>query len=177
MLDNEAPMPPMDAPIPGQGMTAPLGDRPWQNPPRFTTVEQATEFYVPKITDPRQSSQILDMLEMGVSVDTLVDTLQLGGVMEGLHTVDVGLLVTPILAEVVAYMADGAEIEYTMVTEAVDSNKPTDTEISLAIKESATQAGATAAGVAEEMPMQVEEDIVMEEEPKGLMARRPTDGV
>ena len=64
-----------------------------------------------------------------------------------------------------------------MVTEAVDSNKPTDTEISLAIKESATQAGANAAGVAEEMPMQVEEDIVMEEEPKGLMARRPTDGV
>ena len=31
MFNNE-PSPLLDAPIPGQGMTAPLGARPWQNP-------------------------------------------------------------------------------------------------------------------------------------------------
>lgn len=36
-----------DYPIPGQGMTAEVGSRPWQNPPQYTTVEEALEFYIP----------------------------------------------------------------------------------------------------------------------------------
>ena len=36
-------------PIPGEGLTAELGARPWQNPPQFSTVEDALGFYIPRI--------------------------------------------------------------------------------------------------------------------------------
>ena len=39
----ELPTPSFDYPIPGQGMTAEVGSRPWQNPPQYTTVEQALQ--------------------------------------------------------------------------------------------------------------------------------------
>ena len=35
----EIPRETLDYPIPGQGMTAEVGSRPWQNPPQYTTVE------------------------------------------------------------------------------------------------------------------------------------------
>ena len=58
VLDKNAPAPMLDAPIPGQGMTAPLGGRPWQQPPRFPTAEQALSFYVDKISEERQTDQL-----------------------------------------------------------------------------------------------------------------------
>lgn len=124
----------MDAPIPGQAMTAPLGDRPWQKPPRFPTAEQALSFYVDRLTEDKQSAQLMDLLELGVPVDTLVDTLQLGGVMEGLHSVDVGIVITPAIAELVSQMADAAEVEYTLTSEDESDSLPTKSEIALGMK-------------------------------------------
>ena len=105
MLDNKPQPTSLDAPIPGQSLTATLGERPWQNPPRYSTVEQAIQFYMPRLTSQRQAAQLMDLLEMGIPVDTVVDTIQLGGVMEGVHSADVGILVSPILAEAVEQMA------------------------------------------------------------------------
>ena len=51
MINNPQREVALEAPIPGHGLTAPLGGRPWQQPPQFTTVEQAIEFYTPKIMD------------------------------------------------------------------------------------------------------------------------------
>ena len=34
----------LDAPIPGQSLTAPLGDRPWQKPARFSQPDVALAF-------------------------------------------------------------------------------------------------------------------------------------
>ena len=42
-----------DAPIAGQSLTAETGNRNWQQPPQFTTVEQAVEHYLPKLLDPK----------------------------------------------------------------------------------------------------------------------------
>ena len=38
--------PKIDAPIAGQSLTAELGNRPWQQPPQYTTVEEALQFYM-----------------------------------------------------------------------------------------------------------------------------------
>ena len=54
----------IDAPIPGQSLTAPLGDRPWQNPPEYVEVEDALEYYIPKVLDPEFSVELLDIIEM-----------------------------------------------------------------------------------------------------------------
>jgi len=104
--------PNFDAPIPGQSLTAPLGDRPWQRPPRFAKADDALAFYVERITTPRAANQMFDVLEMGVPIASLVDAMQLSGVMEGLHTVDVAVLVNPILVELMEGLAKNADVSY-----------------------------------------------------------------
>jgi hypothetical protein len=171
MTDKNAISPSVDAPIPGQSLTAPLGDRPWQRPPRYNTVEQALEFYMPRLTSERQSGQMIDLLEMGVPVDTMVDAIQLGGVMEGLHSVDVGILLSPVLAETVVQMAKSVGVEPVLTGKSPEEVVPDAAETQMAIRESMMPAEVEE----EEVVMQEEQQPV--EEQKGLMARRINDGI
>jgi len=171
MLKRNEPAPALDAPIPGQSLTAPVGDRPWQRPAAFPTPEQALAFYVERITDDRQAGQMLDLLEMGVPVDTLVDTMQLGGVMDGLHSVDVGMIITPALAEIISDMADQAGVEHTKLSTEEREGKPMQSEIALTLNEIAD------ADMKMEQEPQEAPEPQDEEEPRGLMARRKPDGV
>ena len=93
----------------------------------------------------------------------------LGGVMEGRHTVDVGMLILPFLMEMIAFVADSADVEYDMGVSKVASKAeelapPTNQEIAAAKKRMGE--------VKEEVQEIVVEEPVQQEEPKGLMARR-----
>jgi len=134
MIDRDAPQIGLDAPIPGQGLTAPLGGRPWQRPPEFSTPEQALAFYVEKITDKRTSQKMFDLLELGLPVDKLVDTMQLGGVMEGLHSVDVGMIIAPALHEVITGMADKVGVKYTSMA-TINEDAPTESQVAVVMDE------------------------------------------
>ena len=104
---------PFDAAIPGQSLTAELGSRPWQQPAQYTTVEEALDYYIPRLESEEVSAQLLDVLEMGIPVTTVANTLQLGSVMEGKHSVDVGILILPVLVELIMLIADTANVKYT----------------------------------------------------------------
>jgi hypothetical protein len=171
MLNRNEPAPALDAPIPGQSLTAPVGDRPWQRPAALPTPEQALAFYVERITDDRQAGQMLDLLEMGVPVDTLVDTMQLGGVMDGLHSVDVGMIIAPALAEIIGDMADQAGVEHTKLSTEERDGKPMQSEIALTLKD-ISEADMTMEQEPQETPEPQDE-----EQPRGLMARRKPDGI
>ena len=64
----------------------------------------------------------------------IADTLQSISVMEGLHTIDVGILVIPVLVETMIYLAEEAKIKYTIGTEKVKDGKLDPTSISLAME-------------------------------------------
>ena len=51
-----------DAPIPGQSLTHELGARPWQNPPQYSTIEEALEFYVPRLSNKNFVGRMIDIL-------------------------------------------------------------------------------------------------------------------
>ena len=171
MLKRNEPAPALDAAIPGQSLTAPVGDRPWQRPAALPTPEQALAFYVERITDDRQASQMLDLLEMGVPVDTLVDTMQLGGVMDGLHSVDVGMVIAPALAEIIGDMADQAGVEHTKLSTEEREGKPMQSEIALTLNDISN------ADMKMEQEPQKAPEPQEEEQPRGLMARRKSDGI
>ena len=97
-----------------------------------------------------------------MAVDTLVDILQQGGVMEGIHSLDVGIIIAPALTEVISNMAEASEVEYTKMSISEDEKIATTGEIAFALKEEPQ---------AKIVEMDVEEE-VEQEEPKGLMARR-----
>ena len=153
----------LNSPIPGQSLTAPLGDRPWQKPARFSQPDVALAFYVDRITKGDRANNMLDILENGVPVDVLVDIMQQGGVMEGVHSLDTGIVIAPALVEVISSMADNVGIEYTKFSTDKKDKGATSAEIVFALKDEPQ---------AEVPEIEIEEDIE-EEEPKGLMARRP----
>jgi hypothetical protein len=154
-----------DAPIPGMSLTHELGARPWQSPPQYTTVDEAVEYYLERMSTDEFMDQMADVLEMNVPVTTLANTIQLASVMDGKHTVDVGMLVMPLLMEMIMLIGDNAGVKYDSgLTDAPD-NTTKDTLIEAVRKEMQQKIDES-----EEEP-EVEE--VKEEEPKsGLMARR-----
>jgi hypothetical protein len=158
-----------DAPIAGQSLTAEVGNRPWQNPPQFVEVDDAINFYVPKLLDPAFSNQLLDVIEMGVPLTTIANSLQISGVMQGLHTIDVGILVLPVLVEMMTLMAEDEGIDYKSGMDDRASDLPSDSTISLAMKKAREKMG-------KEEPQQPMQEEPMEEPQgpptTGLMGRR-----
>ena len=175
MVDTPKPL--LDAPIAGQSLTAELGNRPWQQPPQYTTVEEALEFYIPRLTDPDNLNDLLDVMENGVPLTTIAEALQSSGVMEGKHTLDVGMLVMPVLIETMAYLGDEAEIEYTVGSkESENTDKPSESAIALAISKARKKQGE--APIQEDAPAEPEQTEMELEPPSGgLMSRRVQDGV
>jgi len=110
MLDPTAPS--FSAPIPGEALTAELGSRPWPQPPQYNTVEEALVYYLPRLESDAVTNQLLDVLEMGIPVTTIANTMQLGSVMEGKHSVDIGMLLLPVLVELIMLIGDKAGIKY-----------------------------------------------------------------
>lgn len=171
----------VDGPIAGMGLTHELGGRPWQKPPQYNTVEEAMTYYIPRFTNPKVIDQLLDVMELGIPLTTIADAMQSSAVMEGIHTVDVGLLVMPVLIEMMAYIGDDAGVEYDLgMEDRIDDDEISDTKIALAMKrlreKLPEKLEESQEGVVEEMeePEMVGEE---QEEPTtpelgGLMARR-----
>ena len=80
-----------NAPIPGEMLTAELGGRPWQKPPQFSKVEDVMNYYVDKMVEPKIAGNAVSIMEAGVPVTTLSETLMTANVMEGVHSIDTGV--------------------------------------------------------------------------------------
>lgn len=175
----------MDAPIPGQSLTTELGSRPWQQPAKYTNVEDALEFYAKKITDPSINDSLLNSLEMGTPVSSAAEVIVLTSSMEGMHTIDVSILLLPVVMELIAYVADEAGIEYDMgLNKKIDQDIISEGEIDLAIKKIKDKMPKDNEEETTRMPLsaeknkaeEVEEETEEETEPTGLMAREtPTE--
>ena len=157
-----------DRPIPGMGMTFEVGSRPWQTPPELTTVEQATDYYVERMNTDAFKGQLVDVIEMGVPLATLANTIQLASVMEGIHSVDVGILMIPIIVELLITIADSQGAKYQTGMEGMENERATAPNriISELMRERNMKE--------EEMPMEEPQEMAQEEQmqPMGLMARR-----
>jgi len=163
-----------DAPIAGQSLTAELGARPWQQAPQYSTVEEAFEYYAKKLTDPAINDSLLDTLEMGTPVAPVAEILVQSGAMEGKHSIDVSILMLPVLMELIAYVADEAGIEYDMGTpDGINQDVISEGTIAVAASKIKSKSQSIDISKEEEEPM-VDPEAVSEEspQPSGLMARR-----
>ena len=155
--------PSLDAPIPGEGLTHELGDRPWQKPAQLTNVDDVMPFYREKITDEEFIPQLMQVIELGIPLTTIANAMQSAAVMEGVHSIDVGVLMLPIIVELLKFVAEKNNVKYVTGMEKRDL-KPNDEMVTaLAMKEIDEEAGM------QEEP--AEEEPVEESQPRGLMAR------
>jgi len=162
--------PVFDLPVPGMGMTHELGARPWQQPAQYTNVDDVAQYYIAKMQDDTFAPNVLNLLETKMPVTMIANAMQTTNVMNGTHTIDIGMLTLPIIMEMIMFIAESEGIEYVAGTERNIEAELEDTTIELAVDKVANENNM---GSQEEM-MQEEEVEPMAEETMntGLMARR-----
>jgi hypothetical protein len=149
------------APIPGMSLTTEPGNRPWENPPKLVTVEDAIEHYAQNLLDPDKADAILNAMAEDISIESMADMVTTSAVMNGLHTIDVSVLVTPVVQEMLRYVGDVNEVEYVESYEEKEKKNQMPMHlIKKVVKEKAKDMGA--------LEGRYEED----QKPMGLMARR-----
>ena len=164
----EAQQPSLSRPIPGQSLTAELGGRPWQQPPQYDTVDEAMDWYLERFDSQEVVDELMAVIESGVPIATIVNSMQLGAVLQGVHSIDVGMLVMPIIMEMMKYLAEQTDTEYKMGDEPEKTDRPSDAVMQSALNELKNQQE----GSNNEEPEMEEEEEETMPEPSGLMARR-----
>ena len=102
----------LNAPIPGESLTNEMGAVPWQRPPRFSSVEETVQHYSRVLSAPETSSELVSLLKSGSTVKEISNILVNTSVMEGVHSLDVSVLVAAVVYEMISYLGDEAGISY-----------------------------------------------------------------
>tara|TARA_R110001606_G_scaffold114790_1_gene242449 strand:+ start:422 stop:955 length:534 start_codon:yes stop_codon:yes gene_type:complete len=166
------------APIPGMSLTSELGSRPWQQPPTYSKVDDAIEYYIDRLSSDEASAQIVEVLETGVPVTKLANIIQLSSVMEGLHTIDVGMLVSPAIIEFIRLIGDSNNVDYRSGLDDVDEvtkKRLTAKAIKEFKNELKEKDNMSEQDMVEPMMEEISQEPMPEtsdNEPSGLMARR-----
>ena len=88
----------IQGPIPGQSLTDTPRNAPWERPAEIDTVEGAVEYYIKKLANQDAMDDISVLFELGGDLETITKTFVTYGAMQGLHTVEVGMLAGPVVA-------------------------------------------------------------------------------
>lgn len=162
--------------IPGQSLTAEPKNAPYENPPELNTAEDSIMWHLNRLQDTEKFKALADTLELGLDVVTITEGLLRGAVLNGIHSIDISLVIAPVVHEYITSTAEKLGIDF---DEGLPDNSELDDAIEYQINEK------KAKDMLAELDMEVEEDMDSEEpmqeelpmdmpmeEPKGLMARR-----
>ena len=87
----------LSAPIPGQSLTDTPRNYAWERPPEIADYEEATKLYIDKLANQDVMDDLAVVFDGGMPIAPFVDALTTMGVGEGLHSVDVKLIVSPVI--------------------------------------------------------------------------------
>ena len=105
-------------PIPGNSLTTHKpGDRPWERPPEMSTVEDTLRYYFKMLNNPDVIDDLMTLLDMGVPIRPIVQSIYTSGVMNGRHSLDVGLIIEDTMSEFLATVAKSYEIDFSFTEE------------------------------------------------------------
>ena len=160
--------PVFDLPVPGMGMTHELGARPWQQPAQYTTIDDVAQLYVAQMQDESFMEQALNLLETKMPVTMIANAMQTTNVMNGVHSIDTGILALPIIMEMVMFIAESDGVYYISGTERDIEAEIEDSSIQAAIQKVEDEGTMTG----NEQPVMEEQQMAEDAMPTGLMARR-----
>jgi hypothetical protein len=152
-------------PVPAGGSwTDAPKSRPWQNPPKLVNIDELAQQYIDRMSSAKIINSTLDVLETKVPLASMAEAMMLSGVAAGIHTIDAGLLVMPVIIEMLKTAADMHGVEYKIFADdGVEESEIPNRVITAAIKKAMTSK--------EDAPEEAAEPVV---ELSGLMARKPT---
>ena len=170
------------APIPGQSLTSEVKNAAWENPPEMSAPEDAVMWHITRLNDPKKFKAIFELLELGLDVVTLTEGLLRTAVADGRHSIDVSLIIAPIIHELIVGRAKAADIIFDEGIEEDDEEiqKDIDYRIESAkadkiIKEMEKTGEINLSPLKNTEKEMTDPEMPVEEtkeEPKGLMSRR-----
>jgi|TARA_R110000851_G_scaffold250759_2_gene403297 hypothetical protein len=174
--------------IPGQSLTSEPKNSRWENPPRMVDPEESLLWHLEKLQKPKSMEAAAGMMALGIDILTLTEGVLRAAVAEGEHSIDVSLIIAPVIHEYIKGIGDAAGVDYKEGFE--DDEEEIDLEqvnMSLRKKEameiladikggedidlSGLEDSESNENMSEEKP-QVEMPEPQEEKPMGLMSRR-----
>lgn len=147
----------MGGPIPGQSLTREPGASPWEKPPQYTDLDEAMEFLVNSITKTKNAHSLLALMEGGVPITAILQTILMQGFMDGKWTPDLAILLMQPLTALLIKMAQMYEIEF--VTGAEDEDEVEEAFVRLADRRAGDDVGAVKG------PTEQEEETTEDAEP------------
>lgn len=162
------------APIPGQSLTTEPKNFPWERPPEIVDPEEAIQMHITRLSDPEMLEAALNLLEFEeLDIQTVTKGILRGAVSKGIHSIDVGLIVAPIIHEYLKQAARAVGINAEDGFEDKEAKKQRDDYVvTNRARKMLKEMGAKPKEVAKEIEM--EEAPEEQEAPvmqKGLMAR------
>jgi len=160
----------LDAPVPGMSLTAEPKGRPWRRPYQYSTVDEAATYYMDLMLDPRFTDGLVEQVEVGFPLAMIADVWISASTMEGLHSVDLGALVSPVVITMMKALLDAEGVSYEIGDE--------EDEVTMSKKEmiklrdellGSDDLESSEMPVVEEAPM---EEPTEEPAPRGLMSRK-----
>lgn len=152
--------------IPGMSLTTTPGNAQYERPPDIVDPREALKLYMDRLNDPDVMDSAMTLVEAGLDLRRLTEGVLRKGVMEGVHSIDVSLIIAPAIHELFRTTAEEIGLEY---DEGFDE---TNKETLKKAKVEAMLLKESPEAPVEEMEEMVEEEPVMQEQPRGLMARR-----
>ena len=94
-----------DAPIPGQSLTTPEKGSPPERPPEEVDPKKLLAFAMKRLNEHKVKEEMMDLLLVGIPIETLVKNITKSGFMEGKFTPDVAELLQPPLTMYMVHLA------------------------------------------------------------------------
>ena len=88
---------PLSREIPGQSLTREPGEYAFEQPARVDDPIEAVNTIFEKLKEPKNLTSLLNLLDAGVSIESIVRTITFTGFVDGMITVDTAELINPIL--------------------------------------------------------------------------------
>ena len=109
--------------IPGQSLTDEPKNFAWERPPEIVDPDKAIAYHMDYLNNPEVIESTLFVLASGLPVKNFVDVLLTNAVGNGMHSIDVSLIIKPVIQEAVTLTAKEADIEF---QEEFDNSKATE---------------------------------------------------
>ena len=91
------------APVPGQSLTTPPKNMPFEKPPQFTDPEKAMNYLMAQMTSPQYMPQLLQMMDAKMPIEAIVRSLLFTGFATGKWSVDLAMLMyKPLMLALIA---------------------------------------------------------------------------
>lgn len=99
-------------PVPGESLTATPRNSPWERPPETADEEKALVHHLERLSQPEVEDNILDAIEMGLPIEYMTELVTTGGVANAIHSIDVGLIISPVIHEYLVSIAEASGMPY-----------------------------------------------------------------